>query len=325
MQIYGIDISSKYLDLYSQDQKGKPVVKRISNKLKPIIKFIYSIPKDSTICAEHTGVYGNLLVQIASSLNVKIALIDGYVINKSFSMEKGKSDLIDSKRIWSYGIRFYDKLRFTTPLKESMHELKEIQTLRTLLVKQRKMLQTNLKGKEKQVINSVKVYQLQQELIGFLTNQINDLEKQMKLIIEQDQSLNENYKLATSVIGIGKIIATELIIHTENFTKIDTAKKAASFSGVCPYPNESGGNSKKQRVSKRSNKRMKSLLFLAALNVCNSNKEFRLYRERKMLEGKHFFLVMNNVANKLLRTIFAVVKSGDLYDPMYISKDPRLA
>ena len=70
---------------------------------------------------------------------------------------------------------------------------------------------------------------------------------------------------------------------------------------------------------------MKSLLFLAALNVCNNNKEFRLYRERKMLEGKHFFLVMNNVANKLLRTIFAVIKSGTIYNPMYISKDPRLA
>ena len=41
------------------------------------------------------------------------------------------------------------------------------------------------------------------------------------------------------------------------------------------------------------------------------------------MEGKHFFLVMNNVANKILRILFAVIKSGKPYDPMYIQIDPR--
>ncbi len=75
MQIYGIDISNKHLDLYSEDQTGKPVVKRISNKLKPIVKFIYSIPKDSTICAEHTGVYGNLLGSMSSFLDTSTSIV----------------------------------------------------------------------------------------------------------------------------------------------------------------------------------------------------------------------------------------------------------
>ena len=324
MRIYGIDIANQHLDIYSEDENGKPMIKRISNKLKPIVKFLCSIPKESIICAEHTGVYGNLLVQIANSLDFKIALIEGYVISKSFAMEKGKSDLIDSKRIWGYGTRFFDKLRFTTPPNESMHELRELMTLRTSLVEKRKMIKTNLKSVQKQIMTSLKSYQVQDGLIDYLSDQIKDIEQEMELIIQNNELLYENYKLATSVIGVGKTVATELIIHTENFTKIDTAKKAASFSGVCPYPNESGAISKKHRVSKRSNKRLKSILYLAALNACNHNKEFRLYRERKTLEGKHFFLVMNNVANKLLRTVFAVVKSKIPYDPMYICNDPRM-
>lgn len=324
MQIYGIDVSNNHLDIYSQDEQEKTFIKRIANKLKPIMRFMDGIDRDSLLCAEHTGVYANLLVGLASSSGITIALIEGYAVHKSFAIEKGKSDQIDAKRIWEYGTRFYDKLRFVNPVSEALHELKELQNLRSQLVKQRKMLQTNLKGKEKQLMNSVKCMNVQQEVIQSLTEQIKALEKEMILVIQSDKKMDRNYQLATSVTGIGNVIATELIIYTENFTKIDTAKKAASFAGVCPFLNESGNLSKKPRVPKRSNKKLKSLLFLAALNICNHNKEFKVYRERKMLEGKHFFLVMNNVANKLLRTIFAVVKSGNPYDPMYISKDPRL-
>ena len=37
IQIYGIDVSSGHLDIYSQDEQEKIFVKRIANKLKPII------------------------------------------------------------------------------------------------------------------------------------------------------------------------------------------------------------------------------------------------------------------------------------------------
>jgi hypothetical protein len=42
------------------------------------------------------------------------------------------------------------------------------------------------------------------------------------------------------------------------------------------------------------------------------------------VEHKHFFVVMNNIANKLLKIIYAMVKSGKKYDPSHIPTDPRL-
>jgi transposase len=323
MQIYGIDVSSGHLDLYSLDQENKTFVKRISNKLSAIMKFMTSISKDSVLCAEHTGVYGNLLVGMASSCGIRIALIEGYVIHKSFAIEKGKSDQIDARRIWEYGTRFYDKLRFVEPVCEVLHELKELQNLRNQFVKQRKMLLTSEKGKKKQLMNSITCGKLQEEATVMLTRQIKEIEKEMRLLIKQNPDFERNYVLAKSVTGIGDVIATELIVYTENFTKINEAKKAASFAGVCPFPNESGSISKRPKVPKRSNKKLKSLLFMAALNISNFNKEMKLYRERKTAEGKHFFLVMNNIANKLLRIIFAVIRTGKPYDPMYICIDPR--
>ena len=323
MQIYGIDISSAHLDIHSQDTDEKPFVKRIVNSFKGICKFLEQLPKDSVLCAEHTGIYGDLLVHLANSYGFKIALVDGYVISKSFANEKAKTDPVDARKIWNYGTRFYDQLRFAGTANTALHEIKELLGLRNQLVKQRKMLKTIGKGKQKQVFNAIKVGQTQQKVISFLTEQIKELEEQISQVIAQDPAIERNYKLTCSVNGLGPLISAELIAHTENFTKINDPKKAAAFVGVCPYPNQSGKRSKRPRVSHRSNKRLKSLLYLAALSMCQHNKEFRLYRERKTMEGKHFFLVMNNVANKILRILFAVIKSGKPYDPMYVCLDPR--
>ena len=322
MQIYGIDLSNAHLDIHSEFEE-KVFVRRIPNKFKSICKFLDSIEKDSILCCEHTGVYGELLVHLAKSYGIKIALIEGYVIHKSFAMEKGKSDPIDARKIWEYGTLFYDKLRFVDITDTALHELRELLGLRNQLVKQRKMLKTNLKGKQKQVMVSIVVGTTQQKIIECLTEQIKELEKHMRLVIKQNPLIEHNYNLARSVCGFGELITTELIVYTQNFTKISDPKKAAAFAGVCPYPHQSGSYRKKPKVSQRSHKRLKSLLYLAALNMCRSNKEFRLYRERKIMEGKHFFLVMNNVANKMLRILFAVIKSGQPYDPMYIRVDPR--
>ena len=64
------------------------------------------------------------------------------------------------------------------------------------------------------------------------------------------EELNENYELALSIKGIGAVIATDLIIKTGNFKTINTARKTASYAGVCPFPNESG---KMAGKSKRNN------------------------------------------------------------------------
>ncbi|KAF5281395.1 hypothetical protein FQR65_LT14733 [Abscondita terminalis] len=53
----------------------------------------------------------------------------------------------------------------------------------------------------------------------------------MTLIIKSEAELSENYELAVSVMGVGPVIATDLIIKTGNFKTIDTARKAASYAG----------------------------------------------------------------------------------------------
>ncbi|HAF27595.1 MAG TPA: IS110 family transposase [Bacteroidales bacterium] len=322
-QIYGIDLSKEKFDVCFLNEKKELIYLEIKNKYSPICKFLSKLKQNSILCIEHTGVYGYLLMFLANSFNVQICAIPGYEIKHSLGLQKGKSDSIDASRIREYGERFYDKLQKTTFYSEEMNELKELHSLRKLLVKQHKMLETSMKEKDKQPFCSLMVNKIAETTLETLNKQIEEIENQIQEIITSNEEFKANSCLIQSIKGIGPVTTNELIIKTHNFQKIQTAKKGASFAGICPFPDKSGKMVKKSKVSKMSDKSLKTLLFLCASNAIQHNKDMKHYYEKKLAEGKPKYLALNNVANKLIKTVYAILESRQMYDPFYICPDPR--
>ncbi len=148
-----------------------------------------------------------------------------------------------------------------------------------------------------------------------------DLQKVDNLIdkiIADDQELNRVFGLVTSVSGIGKVTATQIIIATNEFKGIDDPKKFACYAGVAPFPRESGLFKGKSRVSHQANKCVKSLLHMSALSAIEHNPDLKIYYERKVKEEKkNKMLVINAVRNKLILRIFACVKQNRKYEKNY--------
>lgn len=323
-QIYGIDLSQKKFDVSFRGEQQKNVHRVIKNNLAGIVSFLESLPKGALLCAEHTGVYGELLVFLCNCLKVPIALASGYQIRHSLGLQRGKTDKIDSIRIREFAERFGDKLTAINYPNTNLKELNELFRLRSQLVKERKMLSTHEKRTLHMPYNSLKVHTITKSMLECLNKSIAELEKEIWQIIDVDIDLRRNYNLITDIIGIGQVTACDLIVKTENFRTINTARKAASYSGICPFPNSSGKMVGKSRVSHMADKELKTLLYLCSVAAARKNPEYRLYFERKKLEGKPYFLIMNNISNKLLRTIYSVVKTGKRYQLGYITEDPRL-
>jgi len=322
-QIYGIDLSKEKFDVNFIDQTNQQQHCVVKNDLKSISKFLESLPDDSQLVGEHTGVYGDLLLFLCNQMDISISFCPGYSIKHSLGLRKGKTDKIDAARIREYGERFYDTLKQSGINSELMTELQELYSLRRQLVKERKMLLTKQKGVMRLATRSIYARNAYARLLDHLTTEIYDIESQIKEIISSDEEFSKNFNLVTGIKGIGPITACELIIKTANFKRISTAKKAASYAGICPFPNASGQMVKKSRVSPMSDKALKSLMFMCAKSAVAHNKEYRLYYQKKHLEGKPHYLIMTNVANKLMRTVFKVVESGCPWDPNYICSDPR--
>jgi transposase len=323
MQVYGIDLSLEKFDVSFMNDSGKEIGKIVKNNLTSISKFLQDLPSDSILCAEYTGVYGDLLLYLCNQAGITLCLVPGYTVKHSLGLAKGKSDKVDARRLREYAERFADKLIPTVYQGETMKELQELYTLREQLVKARKALQTSEQGRKHQPMQSVFVHHRIHSVLENLDREILEVNREIEKIIQTDQQMYVNYQLVTSVKGIGPVIATDLLIKTGNFELIDTARKAASYAGVCPFPNSSGKMVGKSKTSPFADKKLKSLLYMGAKSAVKHNKEYRLYYRKKELEGKHYYLIMNNVSNKLLRTVYSVISSRTPWSQEYICLDPR--
>jgi transposase len=323
MQVYGIDLSKEKFDVNFIDAKGKETNREVKNAVASISRFLSSVSADGILCAEHTGAYGDLLLYLCNQMKVPIALVPGYTIKHSLGLVKGKSDPLDSKRIRDYGERFTDKLEYAEYPEEKITELKQLYTLRHQLVKQRKALRTIDKGRGILPMQSIGVHSHINNVLATLDEEIVSIEVEIETLILADQEMKESYELVTGIIGIGPVIATNLIIKTGNFKIIDTHRRAASYAGVCPFPNASGKMVGKSRTSPFADKELKTLLYMGAKAAAKHNKEFKLYYQKKELEGKPYFLIMNNLSNKLLRIAYSVVKRKTPYDKDHVCLDPR--
>src|SRR5690625_8024410 len=98
----------------------------------------------------------------------------------------------------------------------------------------------------------------------------------MNEIIKENQSMSRNFKLLTSIKGVGPQTALFIIAYTNNFTKFKEWRKFASYSGIAPFPNESGTSIRgRTKVSNLANKKIKSLLDLCAKSSIQYRSEER--------------------------------------------------
>lgn len=324
-QIYGIDLASEKFDVSFVDEQGKAKHIVVKNTRSQVEKFLDNLPEDAHIVAEHTGVYGDLLLLEANIRGITISYVSGYEIRHRMGLVRGKSDPIDASRIREYGERYCDKLRHSQFPSESLYRLRELYTLRRLLVHQRKQLKALIKGDKHRPFSSDKAAALKEEIMKDYSDKICEIETELEEIINNDAELKQTYLIAQSVPGIGPVTAIELIIKTDNFKRVSTAKKCATLAGISPWPNTTGKSDKGSHVSCMGDKELKSLLFMCARSAIQCFEKMRIYKMKKYdVEKKHFFLVLNNVANKLLTILYALIKKGEMYNPSYLPRDPRL-
>lgn len=126
MQIYGIDLASEKFDVSFIDEDGRARHIVVKNTFAQIEKFLDKLPAEAHIVAEHTGVYGDLLLYLADSRGVAVSYVQAYAIKHSMGLVRGKSDPLDCARIREYGERNTDRLVPTHFPSESLYRLKEL-------------------------------------------------------------------------------------------------------------------------------------------------------------------------------------------------------
>lgn len=319
----GIDISKKHIDLVILCPAGKVVEQcQLTNTSAKLRKGLAKLAQEfefelhqAFFCIEATGVYGKPLLIVAAELDLTIGVEPAWKI-KSNLHHRGKTDQTDAHRIADYVLRFHDGIRHWQPESEFLLQLRHLLAMRQQLVDTKRRYSVPMK-EAKSLENKVE-YQIRKrfapKMIKEAEQQIKELESEIDELIKGEALAFENFKLLTSIPGVGRQTAFQLILITQNFTRFENAKQLACFGGVAPFKRESGSSIKgKAKVSHKANKKLKYVLHMAAMAAVTHNPELRNYFARKVGLGKNKMLVINAVRNKLLHIVFAVIKRRTPY------------
>lgn len=322
----GIDVSKKTFDVvlraatkpsqhtqYSNDEQGITALLKDLKQAK--VKLTGSL-----ICLEHTGIYTHLLLKQLYAKKANLWLEQPLSLKRSLGIQRGKNDKVDAARMAEYADRFQDKAVLWKPARQEISRLNGLIKLRDRLIKTKKILATPVKEMaEVGVAGKSELKALTGPVVEQLNAQLNAVEQHIEALIRDDAHLQRLQAIITSVDGVGKVTAWQMIVTTNEFQDFTDSRKFACFSGVVPFDHSSGTSVyARPRVSHMANKRMKELLHMSALSATTMKKsELNDYYQRKVAEGKNKMLVLNNLRNKIVQRVFACVKDNRKYEKNY--------
>lgn len=320
----GIDVSKDFFDvviILNSDKKNKIHNQFVNNNdgLKSLVVWLKSnlaTSKNTLVCLEHTGMYGNIIIQHLLGSKFKIWVEMSLKIIRSLGIQRGKNDKVDAQRIALYAMKNVEEAQLYEPSRKVVEKIRTLLGIRDHLVTTRALLIKNsneLKGFEPEL---ARVYQKHtRDTLSGINKDLKSIEKELDQIVKSDEQLNNLFEKTTSVVGIGKITALYLICFTNEFKHYQTPRQLACYCGVVPFEHTSGKSIRtRPKVHYMANKTLKKHLHLCAMSCISSDQQIKEYYQRKVAEGKNKMLVLNNVRNKLIHRICAYIRDNKIYE-----------
>lgn len=279
--------------------------------------------EQTLICMEFTGLYNRMVLGYLEKTSAILWVEMAIHIKRSLGLQRDKSDKLDSKRIAIFAWRNQDEKKPWSSLDTDAQKIKDLLAQRDRLVDSQKRLLVPLSEMEQEglVAEAKELYKLQKPVITQLENSITNIEKVIDKIISSNKDLKNKSEIVKSVKGVGNVICWYLIAFTNGFKELQSGKSLACYCGVAPFSSTSGTSIKgKPRVSHIANKKLKTLMHMAAVCAIKHDKEIKIYYERKIQEGKHKMSVLNAVRNKIVLRVASVLKGDRKYEDNYVSK-----
>lgn len=325
----GIDFSKEKFNACLRMNLGVSGEAEFPNTRAGYLKLIRWVKKTSELasefsydnvlfCGEHTGLCSLGLSEYLYEKGIRMWLENPLSIKYGSGIQRIKNDKADAEMIAVYAERFYTE--GTTPLfRPETDELKKLRSLymyRERIVHDRVAVDNAIKAGTYDS-SPVALCQMKRRLREGIEDE-KAIRKEMISLMAVSTDLGQNYRLLTSIKGVGPITAAVLLIHTSNFTRFSTPRKFACFSGVAPFGRQSGTTiNTNPHVSHYANHTIKAALTEAAKAASRFNPALREYATRLRLKGKHEGIVLNNIKNKLIHIIFKIIVSGKPWSEDY--------
>ena len=273
-------------------------------------------------CGENTGDYSKPLCNFLYGRGFDMWLENAKSIKDASGIRRLKSDRTDANMIAEYAMRNNDKAIVYEPLSESLSQLRELFLYRQMVVRHRCSFQVRRGEKrlnmEKSPVKTM-ISQSGRHIVTELNKEIEKIDKRIAELIDSDEELAQVFNIVTSIPGIGTQNAVCLMVYTDNFRRFNfDSRKIACYYGIAPFGRDSGTSVHTDpHVHYMANRQIKAMLSQAALSAAKFNPVIASYYSRLIERGKKRQIVLNNVKNKLVHIVTAMVRNKQLFDKDY--------
>lgn len=162
------------------------------------------------------------------------------------------------------------------------------------------------------------------QLIDRLTSHLKDLDQQVRELERQIIAWHRGSELSCKlekIPGIGPLAATALVASIADARSFNNGRQVSAWLGLVPRQNSSGGKSTLLGISKRGDVYLRTLLILGARSAILMAKR---QRENKnvwllnLLNRRHSNIAAVALANKNVRTVWALLAHGRDFKPGYV-------
>jgi transposase len=306
----GIDVSKDTLVCTLLDpQSRQPSWSRsLPNTPAGCRQLLAQTPSGTPWVLEPTGRFSTAVVKQAQAHGQKVLLAPPQKAKRFLQaiQSRAKTDRLDSVGLALYAV--------SVPLKPYPIKPEAVEQLDQLLAARKGIVQaiTSLQLRIAELPHAAAP--LQQAVTALLTQQ-KELDRQIRTLAAEQESVGPLVKRLQGVPGIGAVTAATMAarLTAKEFAHPD---QFVAYLGLDVAVRQSGKRSGEAGLTKQGDAELRRLLYLCAqANLRIEGSPFRAQYERERKKGLSTTAALNAVARKLARLCWSLAKHGTAYDP----------
>lgn len=315
MRHVGIDVSKKTLQVCSLNP---PWQANIPNNARGHQQIIARLSRDSQpvhVVLEATASYGlDVTKALAQAPHIDVMVVNPRAA-KSFAKaldQRGKTDGMDATMLARFAAAMPFKRWLPPP--EPYSALRQLMRRRRQVVQERTAEKVRLE--EARAGNHTVPFVLLdiEETISFLDHRVKAIQREALAHVCAHPDLAAWFDQLRTIPGVADITALDFMAELGCLPQDMDVRQLTAYAGLDPQPFQSGTMDASRRISKRGNKRLRTALYLAAINTTRHSTHVSAWRQRLIGKGKPPKLANIAVARRLLHAIVGMRKSGTDWD-----------
>lgn len=298
----GVDVAKDKLDVcvlpsgeyheFTNDPEGQAALVECLRKLPA-----------AAIVIESTGGYERPALFAMQDADLHVTLVNPRQVR---DFAKGIGQLAKTDRLDAAVLAEFARLVAPSPTDKTSEKQRELDALVT---RRRQLLETRVAEQNRLHQTRDKFIQKSLEsVVKALDRQLEAVEKRIARLLESDDEWKAKLDVLVSTPGVGKTTGATLLAELPELGTLNR-QQIAALVGVAPYPKDSG-NSRGKRSTWGGRRKVRSVLYMAALTARRCNPTIKAFATRLAAAGKSFKAIQIACIRKLLVILNTMIKNN---------------